>query len=868
MNDIEREELTPLMRQYYDIKQQYAEALLFFQVGDFYELFFDDAIKASSFLAIALTKRGTYKGEPIPLCGVPVHTCDHYVAKLVSGGFKVALCSQLEEARPGAIVKRGVTQVLTPGTLTDVKLLDAKSASYLFSFFPMPHACGCVFAELLSAHLYATEVPADAEKVLESELVRFVPDEIIIPQEAAGYSSFFKNRGYVASVVDQQIRQAAPEQLLEKWFLKQFSRETIDHVHAHDALRNALYYFYLYIRRNQEAALEEFRNIQFYEPEQFLVFDAPTARTLELVSNNNDKSSLHSLWWAVDGAVTPMGSRCIKKWLLSPLVDKEALEQRYDVVSSFVSSVALMHDLEQRLQKMHDFERLIGKIALNKASVHDYLLLIDALEALPLIRAQLEPYAQVYLVRLFIEHLNEFASLHAFLRSSINDDEKKEWFIKKGFDQVLDQMRDLVEHAQEKVLELEQKEQERSGISTLKIRYNQVAGYYIEVTKSHAEKVPSDYQRLQTLAGKERFTVAALQDLERNLMRAHTDVVVREKELCAQVHAQFMQQVPLLRRAANALARLDALLGFARIAYFHRYVRPSLVLSRDVEIKGGRHPVVERTADHAFIPNDLVLNDQQSLLMITGPNMGGKSTFLRQAALMSIMAQAGSFVPAQSAQLPLFDRIFTRIGSGDNLAAGKSTFLVEMEETAAICRYATPQSLVILDEVGRGTSTFDGLAIAHAVVEYIVKQVRARCLFATHYHELTRLEHELPGVVSYFAASTRTAQGVTFLYAMTRGVADGSYGVEVAKLAQLPASVIERAQVLLHDLTIAGEQVHQVMRIKPASLDNQPSSEAVQQQLAMVKEELAFYRRVLEGIDLNELSPRQALELVWKLAEK
>lgn len=868
MNTLDRAELTPLMRQYYDIKIQYPDAILFFQVGDFYELFFDDAQKAAAFLAIALTKRGTYKGEPIPLCGVPVHTCDHYVAKLVRGGFKVALCSQLEEARPGAIVRRGVTQVLTPGTLTDTRLLDAKSASYLFSFFPAENAWGLVFAELLSANLFATMVPFNAEKMLESELVRFVPDEIILPPDAVRFGSFFKNRGYNASVVDEQFSMQSGPGVMDAWLAQQFARDAVAHISAHEVLRNAFYYFYLYVKRNQEAVLEEFRQIHFYEPEDFLVLDAPTARTLELIANNADGSSKNTLFGALDGATTPMGSRCIKKWIMSPLVDQSALEQRYEVVGLCVNNLSFMQSLEEALADIGDLERLVGKVALNKAGVHDYAALIRALTCMPRVRGIIEPHAQCVLIRLFVDHVDDFLFLRQFLQSAINDDQSKDWIIKSGFDENLDQMRSLIEHAQERILEMERAEQERSGIASLKIRYNQVTGYYLEVTKTHAAKVPEDYQRLQTLAGKERFTTPALQDLERNILRATSDGTVREKELFMSVQQRVAESVPQLRRAASALARLDALLGFARMAYYHRYVRPVIVPSRDVEIIGGRHPVVERTVDHVFIPNDLMLTDAQSLLMITGPNMGGKSTFLRQAALISIMAQAGSFVPAQSAKLPLFDRIFTRLGSGDNLAAGKSTFLVEMEETAAICQYATDKSLVILDEVGRGTSTFDGLAIAHAVAEYILQVVKARCLFATHYHELTRLEEELPGVVSFYAASKRTAQGVTFLYTMTRGVADGSYGVDVAKLAQLPPAVIERAQQILHDLTVAGNETHAAVRFVPAQMSQETLAAGLQHEVARLENELARYKRVLGGVDVNELSPRQALELLWKISQE
>jgi len=873
------QELTPLMQQYFNIRDQHPDTLLMFQVGDFYELFFDDAKQASAALGIALTARGKNKGEPIPLCGVPLHALDYYLVKLVKAGFKVAICDQLEQPVAGKIVERGVTQVLTPGTLIDSKLLDEKTASYLFSFFPTGDSWGLLFGELLTAQLFATVLPTHSDKILESELIRFFPDEILVPHNSLGkiFSGFFKSRGYFTTFIDTPAYDSDAARQVDEWMQKQLRGTVVEKIYTHQALRSAIGSFHTYVQKNQRTELDHFKSIQFYEPEDFLLLDPATQRNLELVKNAQDGSRKNTLFSVLDRATTAMGSRMIKKWLVRPLVKKEPIVQRQDAVSLLVSDAAIAQKIEQFLSSIGDLERVVGRIALLRGTLYDYLMLAKALEAIPNIAALLKSRRRIALIEIIANAIGDFHTLHALLIASLNDDNTKPWIIKPGFDQQLDNLRELVENANQKILELETQEQQKTGINSLKIRFNQAHGYYIEITKANFDLVPAHYTRHQTLVGRERFTTDALRELAHEINNAKTQIDMVEKSVFDRIKREVVSHISALRKLAHALAHLDALVGFAKIAYEHGYVVPSFNAERVITIQDGSHPVVQASLGSSFIPNDTKLNDQESVWIITGPNMGGKSTYLRQVALINIMAQCGSLVPAKSANLPLLDRIFTRIGAGDNVAEGKSTFLVEMEETASICTQATKNSLVILDEVGRGTSTFDGLAIAQAVVEYIAQKVQARCLFATHYHELTLLADHIPGIVSYYAASKKTDNGILFLYKVIKGVADGSFGVEVAKLAQLPDAVILRAEQILSELSVPKEkdmfipsslsfvegEAERIDHIFQENKKLKADITKLQQQL----DDQKIVTSVLADLDYDNLSPRQAFDLLWKMKQ-
>ncbi len=853
---------TPLMKQYFEIKAEYKDSFLFFQVGDFYELFFDDAKKASSFLGITLTKRGNVNGEPIPLCGVPVHSLDHYLIKLIKAGFKVAICNQLEEAVPGKVVRRGVKQVLTPGTLTDSKLLNEKSASYLFSFFPTAEKWGLLFGELLTAQLFATFIPPQAYKALESELTRFFPDEILIPNNKAGkqIEAYFKGLGYFATL--QECNNVTDEQF------KDWTQKINPNLSNEQAINLATLNFYLYLKKNQQESLDQFKKINFYKPEDFLIIDASTQKNLELTKNNVDGTIKNSLFDLLDKASTPMGSRMIKKWIVRPLIKHETITQRQDAVEYLIKNIFVKDKLISLLSQIGDFERVIGRISLHKAQLSDYLALSKTLSISPEIKNILSSI-NIDFFKIIESKFRDFSSLQKLLEQSLNEDFVKNWIIKTGFDKNLDNLRELVENSNNKILKLEEQEQNLTGINSLKIRYNQVHGYYIEITKTNLSLVPERFIRSQTLSGKERYITPELQKLQLEIEKARNEITFAEQQVFEKIKSAVNEYVTDLRKVANALANLDAIIGFANIAYENSYIRPTFNDNKDILIEDGRHPIIENILSKSFIPNSTYLTNDESLWIVTGPNMGGKSTYLRQVALICIMAQCGSFVPAKLASLPILDRIFTRIGAGDNLAEGKSTFLVEMEETANICNQATDKSLVILDEVGRGTSTFDGLAIAQAVVEHIYTNIKARCLFATHYHELTELHNKFPGIVPYHTASKKTETGILFLHKIIKGSSNGSFGIEVAKLASLPKSVITRSEEILTNLLNNRPTESFFIPSSPVILREVRSTQSKDdEKIKTLELELEKNNKIiseLKNIDYNDLSPKKSFDLLWEI---
>ena len=861
--------LTPLMQQFMTIKEQYPGTILMFQVGDFYELFFEDAQVASKALGIALTKRGTHNGEPIPLAGVPLHAKDHYLTKLVKAGYKVALCNQLEAPKPGSLVKRGVTQVLTPGTLTDAKLLDEKSASYLAVFYPTKSAWTFLCAELLTGQLFVTLLSDSSQVGLESELSRFMPDEIVLPntKKGAGFASFFQKQGYVVSLEESKTEDPFAVKKSDEWFKNQFGEHPMM---QSESFKGAFSVLYSYLHRTNEQGLSELKNLSVYKPEDYLLIDAATQRNLELVKNSQDGSSRYTLFSVLDTAVTPMGSRMLKKWLLRPLITKEHIEERLDVVQVVMEDHEYKAALRKQLQQVGDAERIIGRIALRRAQLHDYTALYTALEAVPGLQTLLgkKPVKLFGTIRNMIA---DFTPLRVLLSKALNDDTTSSWLIKPGYNQELDRLRSLVDSGAQALNELEAAEQEKTGISSLKIKYHQVHGYAFEVTRPNLALVPDRYTHTQKLSNRERFVTQELKDLEHDLKRAKADIEVVEQRVYESVKQQIEVYVPALKKLAYGLAYTDSLGALAEVAYSNGYVRPTFNDDQQILIKEGRHPVVELRLQESFIPNGVDLNDHASLWLITGPNMGGKSTFLRQVALISLMAQIGSYVPASQAHLGLVDRIFTRIGASDNVAEGKSTFLVEMEETALICSEATRNSLVILDEVGRGTSTFDGLAIAQAVVEYIYTTIKARCLFATHYHELTSLCEVNSGIKPFYAASTKVDEAIVLLHKILPGVADGSFGLEVAALAKLPEEVVARAGTIIKQLKLE-ESLHahgsaDTKDLAALQLRNQELEAYVAQLDKVSKKDKVIAARIAE-VDGDNLTPKQALELVWQLKEQ
>jgi DNA mismatch repair protein MutS len=857
---INLEGLTPLMKQYMEVKKEYQDSLVLFQVGDFYEIFFDDAVCVAQFLAITLTKRGEYQGTPIPLCGFPIHSADHYIPRLVKGGFKVALCDQLEVAVTGKMVARGVTNVLTPGTLISENLLDAKSNSYLFSFFPTKSGYGLLFSELLTAQLHATFLPYGAYRQLETELFRFMPDEVLLLKNKSfsSYEKFFKERGFFTTISPQDFTQEVIEVETE-WIKHQFDAPTFKQLKDHPSILYATILWKQYVQKTQKKALEQVKSIVFYQPEEFLLIDGATQKNLDVVKNSFDGTRSHSLLSLMDQAATPMGSRMIKQWLLAPLLDTDNIKIRQDIVEIFYKNRKLAKEFGSVLEKVGDIERTIGRISLDRAMLSDYVALGRMLNVLPQFQ-QILYQTENSIFEPFIQSMGIFTSLHELLQQACHDDPLTEGLIKKGYHQELDRMREILLNSSNKILELEQQEIAKTGINSLKIRHNNIQGYYVEITKANLDEVPVDYIEIQTLVNRKRFTLRALQELQAEIMKAQQQFATFEKEIFESVKAQVKPYVHDIRVVSRSVAVLDALWGFAQLSFMHGWVRPTFHEKHDIIINSGKHPVVAAQLAERFVANDTHLTDEQAVWIVTGPNMGGKSTYLRQVALICLISQTGCFVPAVVAHLPILDRIFTRIGAGDFLAQGKSTFLVEMEETAQILHYATHRSLIILDEVGRGTSTHDGLALAQAIVEYIVEHVEARCLFATHYHELTTLEGQLPGVKSFYADSVQTEQGILFLHKIVPGKADGSFGIEVAKLAHIPSQVIERAQAILQAMPEKEANLSFKQRLDPG-----PHITKGQNNKSFKAANLAISK--IKDIDFDHLTPKAAFDLLWTISQ-
>jgi len=869
------EGLTPLMKQYIEVKKDYQDSLVLFQVGDFYEIFFDDAIAAAQFLGITLTKRGEYQNKPIPLCGFPVHAVDHYIPRLVKGGFKIALCDQLEVAVTGKMVARGVTNVLTPGTLISENLLDAKSNSYLFSFFPTKSGYGLLFSELLTAQLHATFLPHGASKELETELFRFMPDEVLLLKNKAfvNYESFFKQRGFFTTLCQQDFSQGTIESETE-WLKHQFDTKTFEQLKENMPILYATILWKQYVAKTQKKALDQVKSIVFYQPEAFLLIDGATQKNLDIVKNSFDGTRAHTLLSLMDKAVTPMGSRVIKQWLLAPLLDKNNIQTRQNIVEIFYKNRNLSKDFESILEKIGDIERTIGRISLDRAVLSDYVSLARMLHALPQLQHVLwqidssnKNQAGQSIFEPFIQSMGIFNDVYELLKKACHDDPLSEGLIKKGFHQELDRMRDVLLNSSNKILELEQQEIEKTGINSLKIRHNNIQGYYIEITKANLDAVPADYIEIQTLVNRKRFTLRSLQELQAEIMKAQEQFGSLEKEIFESVKTQVKPYIHDIRVVSRSIAILDGLWSFAELSYTYGWIRPSFHENRDILIKDGKHPVIGCELAERFVANDTKLSDDQSLWIVTGPNMGGKSTYLRQVALICLVAQTGCFVPAQEARLPILDRIFTRIGAGDFLAQGKSTFLVEMEETAQILHYASDRSLIILDEVGRGTSTYDGLALAQAIVEYIVQKVGARCLFATHYHELTSLEGHLQGIASFYADSVQTAQGILFLHKIVPGRADGSFGIEVAKLAHIPSMVIQRAQQILRGMPEKGLNLSFEQTFDSRTTESRELNNKLVKAANRLPEQSELIISKIQDIDFDNLTPKAAFDLLWGLSK-
>ena len=806
--EITDDSLTPMMRQYRRIKQEHPDALLFFRLGDFYEMFFEDAQLAARELEIALTSRNRDKnGIPVPMCGVPYHAAAGYIVRLIQNGHRVAICDQVEDPRTAVgIVRREVTRVITPGTLLDDLALEPKSHNYLASVHLLEGAAGVALADLSTGHFVLSDFSGErSEEELFALICSFQPSEIIAPESQKDRLRQSKQVADLPCINGADEWTFHSERALSD-LQDQFRLVTLEGlgIPAGSPAVSAAGALLQYLRRTQQSTLEHLRLPSYLRKADFLRVDSTTARNLELVESV-DGLRKWTLFSVIDFTRTSMGGRLLREWLLRPCLKLEIIRRRQDAVEELKGNLMLRRELSDQLSDVHDLERLLSKVVMGIATPRDLAALGASLKQLPKIertlsRAESEPLVS-------IKGLDVLDDISKLLESALADDPpitvQDGGVIREGFNSELDHLRDLRKDGKSYIATIESRERERTRIPSLKVRYNRVFGYFIEVTRSHFHLVPPDFMRKQTLANAERFVTAELKEYEEKVLTAEERILDLEKELFADLRRQVAAVHARIQSSASAVAELDVLTGLAEAAHRYRYCRPTVDDSTVIDVRNGRHAVLEQRDDQPFTPNDFYADTEgHQVLIITGPNMGGKSTFLRQNALIVILAQMGSFTPADSCRVGLVDQIFTRVGASDNLARGRSTFMVEMIETANILNNATTRSFILLDEVGRGTATFDGLSIAWSIAEYLHNEPlhKAKTVFATHYHELTKLERLYAGVKNFCVTVKEAGDDIVFFHKVTEGNADKSYGIEVARLAGLPQPVLRRAREILKKL--------------------------------------------------------------------
>ncbi len=861
-------DMTPMMKQYHEIKEQNKDAILFFRLGDFYEMFSDDAILASRELDLTLTTRDRAKPEDerTPMCGVPYHSCDGYIARLIAKGYKVAICEQTEDpAAAKGLVKRDIIRVVTPGTV-DASMLEGGRSNYICAVCMDDECAGLAFCDITTGKTHATSFTGPERlSHVENELGRFSPVEAVLNDGAfqqTGLIDLLREKFNCLTQNGGEARfrlEAAAEQVERQFGKDQADRLPKSNSAALLALGGLLGYLY----ETQKTDLSHIRELEYYEEGRFMELDLTARRNLELTATMRDKEKRGSLLWVLDRTRTAMGGRLLRSWLERPLLSVSAINKRLTSVEALVKSAMDREELIAALTGIGDMERLIGRIVYGSAGGRDLASLRAALGKLPELKEKLSPFPAGRLGELG-ESLDLLEDAYALLSRAVVDEPpfsvREGGFIRDGFHPEVDRLRDILSGGKSVIADVEAREREKTGIKSLKVGYNKVFGYYIEVSKSYYDQVPDAYIRKQTLAGCERYITQELKDLEHTVLTASDRVVALEYEIFTDLRAQVSARMERIQGTAAAVAELDALCSLASAAVKNNYCRPEVDEGGVIEIHDGRHPVVERMLSGSlFVPNDTYMGEREDrVAIITGPNMAGKSTYMRQVALITLMAQVGSFVPARAARIGVVDRIFTRIGASDDLGAGQSTFMVEMTEVADILKYATSRSLLILDEIGRGTSTFDGMSIARAVLEHCAdrKKLGAKTLFATHYHELTALEEAIPGVKNYSIAIRSRGEELIFLRKIIPGGADRSYGIEVAKLAGLPETVVKKARSVLRELEDGSGHTPQLLA--------EPKREQVS--LAALGEAEVVDR--LRRTQPETLTPLEAMSLLYELKQK
>ena len=854
--------VTPMMSQYLEVKNKYSDYVLMYRLGDFYECFFEDALIASKELELTLTARDCGDGKRAAMCGVPFHKADTYIGRLVEHGFKVAVCDQVEDPKSATgIVKREVTKVVTPGTITDNELLNESKNNYLCAICYGQNVTAIAFADISTGEFSAIELKDDDGYDVLNEITAYQPREVVInlPEEKCKATVDF-----IRSRYDSMIETAAKHlfeyekarEAVKRVFYSQYDKITSPE------LIMAIGALILYTKETQMSEVQFFKEINIYSKGKYLELDMSTKRNLELVESMRSKEKRGSLLWVLDKTETAMGARLLRSWIQKPLINLAAIQKRQNAVAEFMKMRAVSDELGELLSAVLDIERLTAKAVYGKANAKDLATIYRSILPLSGIKSLIEVMKSDSM-KSIVQSLDTLEDIAALLGDSIEDNPpvsiREGGMIKEGFDKDIDYYRSIKNNGNSIKESIEQREKEATGIRTLKVGYNRVFGYYIEVSKSFVSSVPDRYIRKQTLTNCERYITQELKDMESTILGAEEKIVELEYILFCKIRDAVSESAERIRKTAELVAEIDVYRSFAEVARKNSYVCPEMDLSTDIVIKDGRHPVVEKyVKDSYFVPNDTNLNTSTDrVLIITGPNMAGKSTYMRQVAIITLMAQIGSFVPAREARIGVVDKLFTRVGASDDLASGQSTFMLEMNEVAYILKNATSKSLIIYDEVGRGTSTFDGMAIAKAVVEYTnSKKVGAKTLFATHYHELTSMEQEMDGIVNYNIVAKKRGDNVTFLRKIVRGGTDDSFGIEVAKLAGVPNDVIKRAKDILAEL-----EEGKIREIAPKS-ESGGSFDLFSSIISTKESEVA---EKLRECDVNTMTPIEAMNLIFTL---
>lgn len=840
-SEVDRQKVSPMMRQYLETKDNYEDVILFYRIGDFYEMFFEDAINVSHDLELTLTGKNAGLDEKIPMCGVPHHAANIYIDKLIDKGYKVAICEQVEDPKDAkGIVKREVIRIVSKGTVMSDDMLDAKNNNFIGALKDLGHCFSLSYADLSTGEFISVLVEYELEKII-NEIVNDNITELIINGNVDPRIINTLKNNYSVTISKEEVDEEIPE-------YKDLYKDIKD-----VRIISSVCVLLNYLTSTQKRSIDHLQNVKVKDYKTYLKMDIHTKRNLELTENLRTKERTYSLLWLLDKTKTAMGSRMLKQMIENPLIDKEEIENRYDMVSKLLEEFLLKDELKDLLKEVYDLERLAGRVSFGNANARDLLQLKSSLKVLPRIK-------EIVSILGFNLVIDDLTDLYEFLDKSIYENPpitlKEGYLIKSGYNKELDDLKLARSGGKDFIAKLEEKEKERTGIKNLRVGYNRVFGYYIEVSKGNSRQVKEEFgwERKQTLANNERFITPELKEKEQLILGAEEKIINLEYELFTNIRCKVKEVIPTIQLTAKMLAKLDVMIAFATVTEENNYTRPIITLDKEVKITEGRHPVVEKVLNGEFVSNDIIFTKDKYVELITGPNMAGKSTYMRQMAMIVIMAQIGCFVPAKEAYLPIFDKIFTRIGASDDLVSGESTFMVEMKEANRAILGATERSLILFDELGRGTATYDGISLAQAIIEYIHDNIKAITFFSTHYHELTSLEEHKAHIKNVHVSAHEEGGTITFLHKVKDGSVDKSYGIHVAKLAQLPDSLIKRADEIL------------------MSYENKKPKKEVVSQISMNLEESVapinkydIIKKKLDDINPLELSPMDALNVLYEL---